>query len=147
MSEHTVTLLWERKSEDFSFKNYNRAHEWDFGHGVVVPATAAPEYLGDPKRVDPEQAFVAALSSCHMLTFLAIASQKHYIVDRYEDHASGVLSKNEQGQMALTRVTLHPRIVFSGDNKPDEEALKKLHQAAHHHCFLANSVKTEIRIE
>lgn len=146
MSEHKVSVIWKRESEDFSFKKYNRSHEWNFGHGNVVNATAAPDYLGDPNRVDPEQGFVAALASCHMLTFLAIASQKNYAVDHYEDNAVGFLEKNEQGVMALTRIILKPRIQF-GDRQPDEKTLHQLHESAHKHCFLANSVKTQILIE
>jgi len=147
MAEHRVTLKWLRESEDFSFKNYNRSHKWDFGHGITVSASAAPDYQGDPELVDPEQAFVAALSSCHMLTFLAIASQKKFVVDQYEDQASGVLGKNDTGKMALTEVTLRPRVIFGGDKQPDEQAIAQLHEAAHKNCFLANSVTTSINIE
>lgn len=147
MADHRVVLTWVRDSEDFSYKNYNRSHQWDFGHGITVQASAAPDYQGDPELVDPEQAFVAALSSCHMLTFLAIASQKRLVVDQYEDQASGVLAKNAQGKMALTEVTLRPKITFSGDNQPDEQIIAQLHEAAHKNCFLANSVSTLIKIE
>ncbi len=147
MSEHKVTLSWKRESDDFSYKNYNRSHQWDFGHGVTVVASAAPDYQGEPELVDPEQAFVAALASCHMLTFLAIASQKRLVVDSYEDKATGVLGKNAEGKMALTEVTLRPKIVFGGDNQPDADTLAKLHDAAHHNCFLANSVTTSIKVE
>lgn len=147
MAEHRVTLTWSRESEDFSFKNYNRSHQWDFGHGITVAASAAPNYQGDPELVDPEQAFVAALSSCHMLTFLAIASQKKLVVDQYEDQASGVLGKNDAGKMALTEVTLRPRVTFGGENQPDQQVIDQLHDAAHKNCFLANSVTTKITIE
>ncbi|WP_423063911.1 OsmC family protein [Candidiatus Paracoxiella cheracis] len=147
MSEHRVTVTWSRESEDFSYKNYNRSHEWDFGHGVTVKASAAPDYQGDPELIDPEQGFVAALSSCHMLTFLAIASQKRFVIDHYEDKATGVLAKNAEGKIALTEVTLRPKVTFSGESHPDEEALAQLHEAAHKNCFLANSVTTLIKIE
>ena len=147
MSEHCVTLNWNRESEDFTYKNYNRSHEWDFGHGTVVKASAAKDYLGDEELVDPEQSFVASLSACHMLTFLAIASQKKFVVDSYKDDAVGILAKNEQGKMAITEVKLHPHIVFSGDNQPSADDLAKLHDAAHHNCFIANSVTTKVTVE
>jgi organic hydroperoxide reductase OsmC/OhrA len=147
MSEHKVTVTWKRESADFAYKNYNRSHEWDFGHGVVVPASAAPAFLGNEEMVDPEQAFVAAMSSCHMLTFLAVASQKKYVVDSYEDHAVGLLAKNAQGKMAMTEVTLNPHITFSGDQQPDAQALHQLHETAHRECFIANSVTTKVNIK
>ncbi len=146
MSEHKATIKWQRESEDFSVKNYNRSHEWDFGDGNTLKASAAPAYQGDADRVDPEQAFVAALSACHMLTFLFVASQKKYTVDRYEDHAVGVLGKNAEGKMVMTEVTLRPKVIFSGDNQPDAQALEQLHEAAHKNCFLANSVTTRIQV-
>lgn len=146
MSEHKVTVIWKRDSVDFAYKNYNRSHQWDFGHGIIVPASAAPAFLGNEDRVDPEQAFVAAMSSCHMLTFLAVASQKKFVVDSYEDHAVGVLAKNAQGKMAMTEVTLSPRITFSGQ-QPDEQALHQLHETAHRECFIANSVTTTVNIK
>lgn len=146
MSQHQVKLIWKRESEDFAYKNYNRSHQWDFGHGISVQASAAPDYQGDPDLVDPEQAFVAALVSCHMLTFLAIASQKRLVIDHYEDEAVGVLGKNAEGKMAITEVTLHPKITFGGE-QPDEQTLAQLHEAAHKNCFLANSVTTTIKVE
>lgn len=147
MSEHCITLSWNRTSEDFQIKNYNRAHEWDFGNGNIVKASAAKDYMGDAEMVDPEQAFVASIAACHMLTFLAIASQKKYTIDSYKDDAVGILAKNEQGKMAVTEVILHPHIQFSGDTQPSAEDLKKLHDAAHHNCFIANSITTKVRVE
>lgn len=146
MSEHKAHIKWKRESADFAYKNYNRDHEWDFGHGIVVPASAAAAFLGNEKLVDPEQAFVASLSSCHMLTFLAVASQKKLIVDSYDDEAVGILAKNEQGKMAITEVTLSPRITFSG-TKPDEKTLHELHEFAHRECFIANSVTTKVTVK
>ena len=108
MSEHRVSVKWARNSTDFGYKNYNRDHVWRFDSGVEVPASAAPAYLGNPQRVDPEAAFVAALSSCHMLTFLALASNKGFVVDSYEDNAVGHLEKNANGKLAITHVELHP---------------------------------------
>ncbi len=144
MSEHIATLLWERGSVPFDYKSYSRSHRWDFGHGVTVTASAAPEYLGDAALVDPEQAFVAALSSCHMLTFLAIASMSKLTVERYEDRAVGHLAKNAAGKMVIARVNLHPKIAFASGQEPDRATLEKLHHKAHAECFLANSVTCEI---
>ena len=114
MSEHKANVIWARNGADFGYKTYPRDHVWRFPNGVEVPGSAAPPYLGNPQRVDPEAAFVAALSSCHMLTFLALASNKGFVVDSYEDAAVGHLEKNANGKLAITRVDLHPKIVYSG---------------------------------
>src|SRR4051812_4830139 len=111
-----------------------------------MPATAAPAFLGDPKHTDPEEAFVASLSSCHMLTFLAIACKQKFVLDSYEDEAVGHMEKNAHGKMAITRVELHPKITWSGDRTPSAEELDKLHHAAHENCFIANSVTTEVTV-
>ena len=146
MSEHKATTIWSRGGKNFGYKNYSRDHVWRFDNGVEVPASATPSFLGNPQRVDPEAAFVAALSSCHMLTFLALASNKGFIVDSYEDHAVGHLEKNAAGKLAVTRVDLHPRIVFSGDKTPADADLEWLHDKAHKECFIANSVTTEVQV-
>jgi len=146
MSEHHATIVWKRTSADFKYENYNRAHEWRFDGGTIVPGTAAPAYRGEPDRVDPEEALVASLSACHMLTFLAIASRHKFTVDSYVDEAVGVMTKNEKGKLWISRVTLHPRIVFSG-NQPTQEQLANMHHHAHEECFIANSVKTEVVVE
>jgi organic hydroperoxide reductase OsmC/OhrA len=145
MSEHRVTVTWERATEDFTYETYSRSHTWEFEGGVEVPASAAPAYRGDPERVDPEEAFVAALSSCHMLTFLAIAARKRLVVDAYRDSAVGYLEENEAGKLAVTRVVLRPEVTFR--EPPSAEALERLHHQAHEHCFIANSVKTDVRVE
>jgi len=147
MSEHTASILWTRSSEDFHYEKFNRAHSWTFDSGVVVPASAAPAYHGDPDRVDPEEAFVASLSSCHMLTFLAIAARKRFIVERYMDQALGVLSKNEQGKPWISRVTLRPKATFSGEKRPTSQEIDAMHHSAHENCFIALSVKTEVVVE
>jgi organic hydroperoxide reductase OsmC/OhrA len=103
--------------------------------------------LGSPGPVDPEEAFVAALSSCHMLTFLAIAARKRLVVDGYEDDAEGVLAKDGEGRMAMTVITLRPRVVFSGEKMPAREDINQLHHKAHEACFIANSVRSEVRVE
>lgn len=146
MSEHRATILWERNGIDFTYEGYPRAHTWKFAGDIDVPASSAPEYLGDADRVDPEAGFVASLSSCHMLTFLAIAARKRLIVDRYEDDAVGVLEKNGDGKLAVTRVTLRPRVTFGGE-APARDVLERLHESAHQHCFIANSVRTDVRVE
>ncbi len=112
-----------------------------------MTATAAPAYLGNPANVDPEEAFVASLSSCHMLTFLAIACKQKLVLDSYEDEAVGQMEKNSEGRLAITRVTLRPKVKWSGDKTPTAEELEKIHHAAHDNCFIANSVKTEITVE
>jgi organic hydroperoxide reductase OsmC/OhrA len=144
MSEHKATIIWSRNGVDFSYKTYPRDHIWRFDNGVEVAGSAAPAYLGNPDRVDPEGAFVAALSSCHMLTFLALASNKGFVVDNYEDAAVGHLAKNATGKMAVTKVELHPKIAFSGTKLPAQTDLDWLHDKAHKECFIANSVTTEV---
>lgn len=147
MSEHRATIVWKRTSADFSYESYNRDHVWKMEGGVDVPASSAPEYLGTLDRVDPERALVAALSSCHMLTFLAIAARKRFVVDAYEDAAVGVMTKNEAGRLFVSRCTLRPRITFGGDRAPSAEELEKMHHMAHDNCFIANSVRTEVVVE
>jgi len=146
MSEHKVTTEWKRETEDFDAKTYNRSHEWHFDGGVVVKASAPAIYQGNDDMVDPEQAFTASLASCHMLTFLFIAQQKGFVLDSYTDHAVGEVSKNAEGKMAVTKVTLTPKIVFSGDKQPDTSELSLLHEMAHKNCFIANSVMTEVEV-
>ena len=146
MSEHRVQVRWERGGVDFGYESYPRDHVWSFEGGVQVPGTAAPAFRGNPERVDPEAAFVAALSSCHMLTFLAIASRKRLVVDTYEDDAVGFLAKNEAGKLAMTRVVLRPRVVLAGAQPPAEQ-LAELHERAHRECFIANSVVTQVEVE
>ncbi len=146
MSEHRATVAWRRDSDDFTYQGYTRDHTWTFEGGTSVAASAAPAYLGSAARVDPEEAFVAALSSCHMLTFLAIAAKKRLVVDAYRDAAVGFMEKNEAGQLAVTRVVLRPEIAFS-EEAPDGDALARLHHLAHEQCFIANSVRTEVTVE
>ena len=147
MSEHRATIDWKRESQGFGYDTYNRGHRWSFDGGVEVAASAAPAYRGDPDRVDPEEAFVASLASCHMLTFLAIAARQRFVVDSYSDQAIGFMEKNEKGRLAITRVTLRPKIAFGGEKPPSGEQLAKLHELAHEQCFIANSVLTQISVE
>ena len=147
MSEHTATIAWRRETPDFAYETYNRDHDWSFDAGITVRASANPAYLGSESCVDPEEAFVASLSSCHMLTFLAMAARKRYVVDSYKDQAVGVLDKDPAGHLAMTRVTLRPQVAFGGEKIPSPEELRQLHERAHHACFIANSVKTEVVVE
>jgi organic hydroperoxide reductase OsmC/OhrA len=146
MSEHRATIDWQRTSADFTYMTYNRAHDWRF-HTAAVPASATKEYRGDEARVNPEEALVAALSSCHMLTFLAVAAKRKLSLDSYRDEAVGVLEKNAQGKLAITRVTLRPKIVWTGGATVSAEDLQKMHHDAHVGCFVANSVTTEVIVE
>ncbi len=147
MSEHTATLTWQRRSDAFTYETYNRDHNWKFDGGHEMEASAAPAYLGNPAHVDPEEAYIASLSSCHLLTFLALACKKRFVVESYVDHPVGVLEKGTDGRMAITRLTLRPQVVFGGEKLPDAAALDALHHAAHENCFIANSVKTVITVE
>jgi organic hydroperoxide reductase OsmC/OhrA len=124
---------------------YNRAHEWQFT-ATKVPASAAKEYRGESDRVNPEEALVAALSSCHMLVFLAIAAKRKLALDSYSDAAVGVLEKNADGKLAITRVTLRPKIVWSNGVTVSAEDLALMHHDAHEGCFIASSVKTEVSV-
>jgi organic hydroperoxide reductase OsmC/OhrA len=147
MSEHQATIDWRRETPDFTPETYNRDHDWTFDAGVTVRASANPSYRGSAGCIDPEEAFVASLASCHMLTFLALAARRRYVVDRYVDQAVGVLGKDAAGAMAMTRVVLRPEVHFSGTTTPCPEELQQIHQQAHHACFIANSVKTEVVVE
>lgn len=146
MSEHRAFVTWTRSSADFTYMSYNRDHMWRMGK-TDVPASAAPAYRGNGDRVNPEDAMVAALSSCHMLTFLAIATKKKFSLDSYEDDASGVLEKNANGKLALTRVTLRPKIVWTKGVTVSPDELSAMHHSAHEECFIANSVTTDVKVE
>ena len=146
MTEHRATVHWNRQGKEFTLKEYSREHLWRFEGGSEVRASAAPKYMGDPSLVDPEEAFVASLSSCHMLTFLALAARDGFVVDDYRDDAVGYMERNAEKRIAITRVTLRPQIAW-GSEPPSQEKLDELHANAHKHCFIANSVTTEITVE
>lgn len=145
MSEHKAKVVWNRGDHEFTYQKYSRDHDWRFEGGQTVRASASPQYMGGEDCVDPEEAFVASLSACHMLTFLALCTKERLVVESYEDDAVGHLEKDADGKMAVTRVTLRPKIVFSGGD-PSPETLDKLHHDAHEMCFIASSVKTEITV-
>lgn len=147
MSEHKINLEWKRSTPDFNIKTYDRTHTVYFSGGSSVAMTAAPAYLGDPKITNPEEVFAASLSSCHMLTFLAMAAMKGFTIDRYQDEAIAHLGKNAAGKMSVTKVTMKPQVTFSGDKQPDRAALEDLHHKAHENCFIANSVSCEVTVE
>ncbi|MCB5175327.1 OsmC family protein [Microvirga lenta] len=148
--EYRATVSWARNGETFSDNRYSRGHLWTFDGGVAVPASASPSVVPLPlsreDAVDPEEAFVAAVSSCHMLTFLSIAAKKRFVVDSYEDHALGVMTKNDKGKLFVSKVTLDPTIEFSGEKRPSPEQIADMHHLAHQECFIANSVLTEVEV-
>lgn len=147
MSQHKALISWFRNTKSFAYEDYERRHSWRFEGGAEIRASAAPAFRGDAECVDPEEALVASLSACHMLTFLALASKKRLIVDSYQDQASGVLEENADGRLAIIRVTLRPKIKFADETQPTQAEINKLHERSHKECFIANSVKTEIVIE
>jgi organic hydroperoxide reductase OsmC/OhrA len=146
---YTATISWRRDDGDFAKGRYSRGHVWRFDGGVEVPATASPQVVPRPftvdAAVDPEEALVASLSSCHMLTFIDMARRGGFVVDAYDDAAEGVMEKNEAGRMWVSDVTLAPRIVFSGP-APAPDELARLHEAAHDACFISNSVRTRVTV-
>jgi organic hydroperoxide reductase OsmC/OhrA len=147
--EYTATISWTRgSSEPFTDNKYSRAHTWAFDGGVTVPASSSPLSVRLPMSradaVDPEEALVAALSSCHMLTFLYVAAKQGYVVESYDDNAVGTMTKNERGKLFVSKVALRPRIVFSGAKQPSAAELAELHHHAHEECYIANSVRTEV---
>jgi len=150
MSEYKATIKWQRTSPDFLKGKYSREHTWTFDGGVTVPASASPTVVpapwSNPAGVDPEEAFVAALSSCHMLTFLHLASKAGFPIDSYEDEAIGLVTKSDKGVPWVSRVTLNPRIAYGGEKSPAPADEARLHQQAHEWCYIANSVKTEVVI-
>ena len=150
MSEHKATISWKRTSPDFTKGKYSREHSWTFDGGLTITASPSPSVVpapySNPANVDPEEAYVASISSCHMLTFLYLASKQGFQVDSYEDEAVGLMSKNEKGVAWVSSVTLHPKITYSGEKLPSPENEVHLHHLAHEQCFIANSVKTAITV-
>lgn len=151
MSDHHATVTWRRGDAAFLDQRYSRVHEWRFDGGALVRGSSSPSVvpvpMSDPTAVDPEEAFVAALSSCHMLWFLSLAVKRGWVVDAYADHASGTLGRNEDGKVAMTRVVLRPATTFSGASVPSSTEVAEVHHAAHEACFLASSVRTEVVVE
>lgn len=149
---YTVKVSWEKGSDEaFSDNKYSREHRWIFDGGTEVPASASPHVVPTPysseAAIDPEEAFVASLSSCHMLWFLSLAAERHLVVESYEDNAEGVMGKNDEGRVAMTKVTLRPKAKFVGDHIPTAAEIEAIHHEAHEKCFIANSVKTTVTTE
>jgi organic hydroperoxide reductase OsmC/OhrA len=151
MSEHKATISWKRASEDFLKGKYSREHTWTFDGGAIIAASPSPSVVpvpwSNPACVDPEEAFVASISSCHMLTFLFLASRQGFQVDSYHDEAVGAMAKNDEGVPWVSSVTLHPRIVYSGETQPTPTDEERLHHLAHEQCFIANSIKTQVTVQ
>jgi len=143
---YRTILTWSRKTPDFNYDTFNRNHLIRFGSGSEFEGSSAPEYTGDSSKVNPEESFLASLSSCHMLTFLAIAAKSRYVVDEYKDEAEAELGKNPEGKVAITRVNLRPKVTFSGPNQPDSDKIQTLHDKAHRYCFIANSVSCPVMV-
>lgn len=150
-AKYSAKISWTRDGSAFSDNLYSRAHVWGFDGGVQVPASSSPHSvpipLSDPANVDPEEAFIASVSSCHMLWFLAIAAKKRFVVDNYVDEAIGVMEKNQHGKLAMTHITLHPSIAFIADHLPTDLQVQQMHELAHENCYIANSIHTLITIE
>ncbi|MCB1979056.1 MAG: OsmC family protein [Burkholderiaceae bacterium] len=151
MAQHSATILWERGDQDFLGQRYSRRHRIAFDGGAEIAGSSSPHVVplpwSDPAAIDPEEAFVASLSSCHMLWFLSLAARRGFCVDRYRDAAFGLMDKNAEGRLAMTLVTLRPEARFSGALLPTQEQIAELHHQAHLSCFIANSVRTELRCE
>jgi organic hydroperoxide reductase OsmC/OhrA len=148
MSNYNATIKWQRNDQDFVNKKYSRAHEWLFDGGAVVSASASPHIVPLPwsveSNVDPEEAFIASVSSCHMLFYLDIAASRGIQVDSYTDNAIGEMKKNQNGKLVVSRIILNPDVQHSGENLPDQDTLRAIHHEAHAECFIANSIKTEV---
>ncbi|WP_338680636.1 OsmC family protein [Janthinobacterium sp. TB1-E2] len=150
MHQFFATVAWQRDGQDFVGQRYSRGHEWQFDGGLTVAASSSPLSVPLPmsvaENIDPEEALVAATSSCHMLFFLSLAAQRGYVIDDYRDEATGDLGKNAQGRLAMTRIVLRPRIAFAG-TPPSPEALAALHHDAHERCYIANSLTADVVVE
>jgi organic hydroperoxide reductase OsmC/OhrA len=152
MSDHHARVLWQRDAaEPFVDQRYSRRHSWHFDGGAVVAGSSSPSVVrlpfSDPSAVDPEEALVASVSSCHLLWFLSLAAEAGWCVDDYDDEAVGHLGRDERGRAAITRIVLRPRVRFGGDHRPDHAEVERLHHAAHEACFIANSLRSEIVCE
>lgn len=146
MSQFEVEISWKNNQNEFSFKEYSRDHSIKLGFDQIIKNSAAPEYFGSKEATNPEELLAAALGSCHMLTFFAIASKSGYVIESYYDKASALLGKNDSQKISVTEIKLSPTIVFSGEKRPTTEELKAMHEKAHNNCFIAQSLKTKVTI-
>ena len=151
MHKHEARVSWSRSGAKFTDNRYSRGHEWSFDGGVTVPASSSPLLVRLPlsvaEAIDPEEALVASVSSCHMLWFLSLAARRGFTIERYVDDAFGVIGKDSDGRAAFNRITLRPRIEFVGDKVPTAAELDEIHAAAHHECYVSNSLKCEVVVE
>lgn len=151
MNQHIATVRWVRHGPNFLQRRYSREHEWIFDGGLTVPASASPHIVAAPwssaTAIDPEEAYIASVSSCHMLWFLHVACDASFTVDEYEDTAMGIMEPNEYGIPWISRITLRPRITWSGDRQPSASEVAELHHQSHVQCFIAASIKTEVIVE
>lgn len=146
MSAFHIESNWKRTTEDFNYEKFNRNHTIKLSENQIVNNSSAPEFFGNTDTTNPEELLASALTSCHMLTFLVVASKSGFVVDTYVDHSEAILEKNEEGKMAVTIINLKPTISFSGNKIPDADQLRSLHEKAHRNCFIANSIKTKVNI-
>lgn len=151
MHTYEATVTWNRGEQKFVDNRYSRGHTWSFDGGAQVPASSSPTIVPVPMSVaasvDPEEALVASTSSCHMLFFLGIAAKRGFVVDSYVDHAFGMMEKNDEGKIAMRRITLRPEVTFGGEVKPTPEEIDRIHHESHEQCFIANSLKSEVVVE
>jgi organic hydroperoxide reductase OsmC/OhrA len=147
MSEHRISIDWARNGGPFARGNYLSDHEIRYSGGQTLRGAPSPEFGGDAAHADPEQLLLSALSSCHMLTFLAVCANRGYVVDSYHDDAVAVLGKNDEGKMAVLQATLAPRVTFAADHRPTAEEYARLHERAHAGCFIANSIRTRVDVK
>jgi organic hydroperoxide reductase OsmC/OhrA len=145
MSQHTIELRWTREAE-FEYAKYNRGHLLTFSGSQVLQNSAAPEFMGDADKSNPEELMLGALASCHMLTFLAVSAKTGYMIESYSDKAVALLDKNEEGRTAITQIDLYPQVEFLGEKRPTADELKALHEKAHRNCFIANSIKSKVNV-
>lgn len=151
MGHYSAHILWSRGDQPFSDRRYSRAHRVRFDGGLEISGSSSPQVVplpySDPAAADPEELFVAALSSCHMLWFLDLACRAGWVVDAYDDDAQGTMARDAAGRLAMTEVVLRPAVAFGGERRPDAAEVERLHHAAHEACFIANSVRSEVRVE
>lgn len=151
MAQYTVETLWSRGEQDFIDNRYSRRHILRFDAGLDIPGSSSPQVVpvpySDPGAIDPEEAFVSSLSSCHMLFFLFVAAKRKFVVDSYNDTAVGVMAKDHAGKISMVSVTLRPEVLFSGDRLPSRQDIDQMHHEAHEQCYIANSVKTAVHCE
>ena len=151
MHKYQAGISWKRDGAKFTDNRYSRGHEWSFDGGVKISASSSPSGVPVPysvvEAVDPEEALVAAAASCHMLWFLSLAARRGYVVESYFDNAIGIMEKNSEGKLAITRITLRPQVEFSVEQAPSAEELRSLHNLAHEECYIANSLKSEVVVE